>query len=354
MRRRRFLTATALTGFAAGLGTTLTGCDGGGFGGGNGNAGRLGFTNRLKIPPQLRPRRDGDGVRRFELGLRPGRREFRPGEVTETWGINAAFLGPTLRASRGDRVAMRVANRLPETSTLHWHGMRLPARMDGGPHQPIEPGTTWSPSWTIDQPAGTLWYHPHPHGETARHVYKGLAGMFILDDPESRGLALPDTYGVDDVPLIVADRLFGEGDGRGRDIAERAVAGSTFGLLGDDILVNGTYDPYFAVTTERVRLRVLNAANARMFHLGFSDDRTFQVIATDSGLLPEPVEADRVRLSPGERVEIVVGFAPGERVVLTSASGDEGIDEEDFDLIRFTAARTRWQRGRTRATPCRT
>ena len=104
-------------------------------------------------------------------------------DPTPTWGFNGAYLGPTLRATRGEQVAVDVHNALDETTTVHWHGMHLPAAMDGGPHQPIAPGETWPPTWKIDQPAATLWYHPHPHGETAEHVYRGLAGMFILDDP---------------------------------------------------------------------------------------------------------------------------------------------------------------------------
>src|SRR5919106_860716 len=89
--------------------------------------------------------------------LQPGSSELRPGRPAETGGVNGAYLGPTLRASRGDRVVVHVANRLPEASTLHWHGMHLPARADGGPHQLIDRGDTWSPAWTIDQPAATLW-----------------------------------------------------------------------------------------------------------------------------------------------------------------------------------------------------
>ena len=102
---------------------------------------------------------------------------------------------------------MNVHNDLDETTTVHWHGMHLPARYDGGPHQPITPGQTWSPQWRIDQPAATLWYQPHPHGQTEEHLNKGLAGMFILDDPDSAVAdALPHAYGVDDIPLILQDR----------------------------------------------------------------------------------------------------------------------------------------------------
>lgn len=79
---------------------------------------------------------------------------------------------------------------------MHWHGIHLPAEADGGPHQPIAPGTTWSPSWRIDQPAATLWYHPHLHGTTADHVFSGLSGLFLVDDPRSSELGLPRRYWV--------------------------------------------------------------------------------------------------------------------------------------------------------------
>ena len=90
------------------------------------------------------------------------------------------------KSSRGmQSPSERMRYSVDEATTLHWHGMHLPPSMDGGPHQPIAPGTTWSPSWTVDQPAATLWFHPHLHGATAEHVYRGAAGMFIVDDPDS-------------------------------------------------------------------------------------------------------------------------------------------------------------------------
>ncbi|MCP2164929.1 multicopper oxidase family protein [Goodfellowiella coeruleoviolacea] len=320
MRRRNFL---ALTGLFAGL--ALTGC-----GGADGNTGTLGFRNALRIPPLLDPAAGADGVRRFDLRLRQGRSEFLPGKSTPTWGVNGDYLGPTLRARRGDRVAMAVTNEVGEPTTLHWHGMRLPARMDGGPHQTIQPGGTWSPEWTVDQPAATTWYHPHPHGTTSQHVYRGLAGLFLLDDDHE--VALPKTYGTDDIPLVIQDKKFTE-DGRlDEDF------GGTYGLLGDQLLVNGTYDPHFQVTTTRVRFRVLNGSNAHVYHLGFADNRVFHVVASDAGLLARPAPVDRLRISPGERFEIVVGFAPGEQVLLKGFSGDEEIDRGDYDILRLVAA----------------
>lgn len=168
-------------------------------------SGTLRFDQRLRIPPLLEAKVDGAGRKVFDLDLdlRAARAELLPGTTAGTWGINGPHLGPTLCVSRGDHVLMRVRNRLPEATTLHWHGMHLPARADGGPHQKIDPGGTWSPSWTIDQPAATLWYHPHLMGATEDHVYRDLAGMFLIDDSQADALALPKRYRVDDIPLIL-------------------------------------------------------------------------------------------------------------------------------------------------------
>lgn len=312
---------------------------------GQSNVGDLSFRNPLRIPPVLEPAIDEHGRKRFELTMRQGTSELLPGTSTPTWGVNGAYLGPTLRASRGDKVAIDVTNELPERSTLHWHGMRLPAKMDGGPHQVIEPGETWSPYWTIDQPAASLWYHPHLHGKTAEHVYRGVSGMFLIDDEESDRLALPKQYGVDDIPVIVQDRKFADDGSLDEGLT---LAGTSVGRLGDEILVNGTHDPYLQVSTSRVRLRVLNASNSRSYDMGFADDRTFQLVGTDSGLLDAPQTLNRVRLSPGERAEIVAEFVPGEQVVLRSfapgmAGGFPlarvaGADDE-FDLLKIVAKR---------------
>lgn len=211
---------------------------------------------------------DGD-EKRFELTLQEGQIEFLPGTRTATWGVNGPYLGPTLRASRGDRVVVAVSNQLPETTTLHWHGMHLPAQMDGGPHQEIEPGQIWQPYWMIDQPAATLWYHPHLHRATARHVYRGVAGLFLIDDPATDSLPLPSEYGVDDVPLVLQDKKIKD-DGR-LDTSNMEFAGiNVTGLLGDKILVNGTYDPYFELAAAEPRL-LPGPLNSRIHSQIFSE-----------------------------------------------------------------------------------
>jgi FtsP/CotA-like multicopper oxidase with cupredoxin domain len=303
--------------------------------------GRVGFDRPLAIPPLAPSRHDRQGRRVFDLTAQAGRRQFLPGQATPTWGVNGDYLGSTLRARRGEQVLINLHNRLEETTTMHWHGMHLPAVADGGPHQPIPPGQIWSPSWRIDQPAATLWYHPHPHGQTERQMTRGLAGMFILDDDHEAALQLPRRYGVDDIPVIVQDRRFGD-DGRFVEGEHRAT-----GLLGDTLLVNGTVGPYLQVTTEQVRLRLLNASTARSYNFGLADDRPLAVIGSDGGLLPAPYQTDRIQLSPGERAEIVVRMRPGEQVVLRSFPPALGTGRamseiagglDAFDVLQLRAA----------------
>ncbi|MEV1147046.1 multicopper oxidase domain-containing protein, partial [Micromonospora sp. NPDC049799] len=286
---------------------------------GTDTVGEVDFVRPLAVPPLAPSRIDGQGRRVFDLLARDGRRDFRgDGRMTRTAGFDGDYLGPTLRAKRGEQVAVNVVNRLGEETSVHWHGMHLPARMDGGPHQMVRPGATWSPTWTVNQPAATLWYHPHVHGKTEEHVYRGLAGMFILDDDREAALPLPRDYGVDDVPVIVQDRAFS----RSGQFTKTRNSISSIGVLGDTLLVNGTVGPYLDVRTERVRLRLLNASTARIYGFGLSDGRPFDMIASDGGLLPRTARLNQVRLSPGERAEIVVTVRPGERVTLRSTGPD--------------------------------
>lgn len=315
--RRAFLRLTAL-GVGAGAVVTLTGCSIFDSRDPIDTVGQVDFRNRLHIPPLAESTQRG-GVTVFDLTAQAGQSAIVPGGEADTWGLNGPILGPTLRARRGESVQVNVTNQLDEATTLHWHGMHLPAVADGGPHQMIAPGDTWSPSWKINQPAATLWYHPHPHGETERHIYKGLGGLFILDDDPETALSLPRNYGVDDIPVIIQDKTF---DDRGR-LVETSRRDN--GMIGDTILVNGTAGPVLDVTAQRTRLRLLNASTARSYSFGFSDDREFAMIASDGGLLREPVPLTRILLTPGERAEIIVEMSAGEEVTLRSYPQELGL-----------------------------
>ena len=195
-------------------------------------------------------------------------------------GISSSYLGPVVRVRTGDTIPFRVENRLDEETTLHWHGLLIPSDVDGGPHNTIKPGGVWTPELKIKQPAATTWFHPHPHGNTAKQVYGGLAGMMIVSDGGDRDRGLPETYGVDDLPIVLQDKRFGR---NGELVYEPTMMDLMHGFQGDTLLVNGAIAPVAKVPAGFVRLRLLNAANARNFDLRFSDRRPFFVIAGDAG-----------------------------------------------------------------------
>ncbi|MFB9642362.1 multicopper oxidase family protein [Agromyces lapidis] len=307
--------------------------------------GEVDFDRPLAIPPLADSTVDAAGTRVFTLDAQAGTTEFEPGEASGTWGFNGSYLGPTLVAELGEHIRVDVTNSLDEPTTVHWHGMHLPPEMDGGPHQMVAPDASWSPEWDIDQQAATLWYHPHPHGETEDHVARGLAGMFLLHDEHERSLGLPGEYGVDDIPVIVQDTgLSAEGE---LETKQRGYAGG----LGDELIVNGTRSPYLEVGDELVRLRLLNASTARSYAFAWSDDRPIELIATDGGLLEASVPLDQVRLSPGERAEVLLRVEPGERLVLQSQMtpeiaglvgpvADTNGGSDAFDVLEVRAADT--------------
>jgi FtsP/CotA-like multicopper oxidase with cupredoxin domain len=231
-------------------------------------------------------------------------------------GISSSYLGPVVRVRSGATIPFRVENRLDEETTLHWHGLLIPSSVDGGPHNVIAPGGVWSPALTIHQPAATAWFHPHPHGSTARQVYAGLAGLLIVSDGADADRGLPATYGLDDLPLILQDKRFGRG---GALVYDPGMMELMHGFQGDTLVVNGAIGPVARVPKGYVRLRLLNAANARIFDLRFSDRRPFFVIAGDGGLLAEPVELRSLVIAPAERYEVLVDFADGRPVDLVTA-----------------------------------
>jgi len=247
------------------------------------------YTN-LKIPDTL------SGTQ-FNLALKDTFAQLKSGNQTITGAINNhSFWGPTLFFNKGDTVRFNVVNNLNDSTTVHWHGMHLPAVMDGGPHQIIPPGTTWSPYWKVANNAATYWYHPHLHEMTLEHISKGLGGFIIVRDPNEAALALPRKYGVDDLPLVLTSRRY--------DNNNQFITTNT--SYGDYMLTNGTPNAQVSLPKQIVRLRILNAEIERGYNLGFSDNRTFYIIANDGGLLNAPVAVTRVKVMVGERVEILV------------------------------------------------
>jgi blue copper oxidase len=284
------------------------------------------YENLLPIPPLLKGKNIGKNEVSFDLTVQRGITEFFKGAKVTTYGYNGALLGPTLRAKRGQVVNIQVKNTLREYTTVHWHGMLVFGEMDGGPHQVIPPDGQWNVRFKVNQPAATVWYHPHGLGTTAIQVYKGLAGIFILDDDVSETLNIPKAYGINDIPLVVQDKRFSS-DGlplyltHMRDIME--------GMKGETMLVNGVVNPVLRVSASKYRFRILNGSNARVYLFRLSNGKSFYQIATDASFLEKPVELQSLLLSPGERAEIIVDFSAyneGEVFYMIS---------EGYDILKF-------------------
>lgn len=265
----------------------------------------------LPIPPIL----DVSGRADAPLEAIAGTVDFGMGGAARTIGYSQPYLGPVLRMRRGEIARPVLTNRLEFPVTAHWHGAHVPGAVDGGPQLAVAPGDTWAPELEIDQPAATLWYHSHIHGQTGPQVYHGLAGMLIVEDPEAANQGLPSTWGVDDIPVVIQDRTF---DRRGNLAYGLDMPTMMHGLRGDSILVNGAVRPNASVARGLVRLRLLNGSNARIYTLKFEDGRRFHQIASDGGLLPAPVARDALVLAPAERAEIVVDLSDGASVRLVS------------------------------------
>ncbi len=256
------------------------------------------------------------------------------GQPTEVWQFSGrvlkgagdtlqpvpdSYLGPTFRVKKGQRLNVTFTHDLSQESIVHWHGLHVPAEMDGHPQYAINRGETFEYSYEILNRAGTYWYHPHPHGITGPQVYAGMAGFFLVSDEEEQALGLPS--GEFDIPLVIQDRIF-DGDNQ---LVYRAngMMDQMIGFLGNQILVNGQPDFTLPVATRPYRLRLLNGSNSRIYKLGWSDNSPFTVIATDGGLLEKPAQRPYITLGPAERVELWVDFsnrAVGDQLTLKSLS----------------------------------
>ena len=236
----------------------------------------------------------------INLNIADSSHQFFPGINTTTIGYNGSYLGPTIILSKGQSLTMNVHNELADTTTTHWHGLHVAPMNDGGPHTMIMPSDTWSPSFTVMDNAATYWYHPHMHGKTMDQVMMGAAGLIIVRDSLEASLSLPRKYGVDDFPLV---------------FQWQHLDSTTKQIILDDeadniTMVNGQITaPFVNVPAQIVRLRILNASSHRFFEFGFDDNRTFNQITSDAGLLNGPVPLTRLMLGSGERAEILVDFS---------------------------------------------
>jgi FtsP/CotA-like multicopper oxidase with cupredoxin domain len=244
--------------------------------------------------------------------------EIAPGRVVSGYGFNGQVPGPTIEANVGDTLVVRLTNALPEPTSIHWHGLRVPADMDGTElvQQPVQPGETFEYRFVLPD-AGTFWYHPHTN-ETVQ-LEKGLYGALVV-----RRQGEPDLDGervlvLDDLKLDRKGNIARFGGWRERHD----------GRLGETRLVNGEAEPELEIAAGQVeRWRVVNASSSRYVLLSVGG-RPFTILGTDGGLIPEPVTAAEVLLAPADRVELAVGpFSEGETLALESLPYDRGMVKE--------------------------
>jgi spore coat protein A len=287
----------------------------------------------LRVPPTLVPVSSTATEDRFELTIREGRAEIIPGELTPVYGYDGIYPGPTIRARKGRTTVVRVTNGLSFNQNVHLHGGLVPAASDGHPMQLIAPGGAFTYTYPNTQDPATLWYHDHAHGLSARTMFYGLAGYYVIEDD----LDLPS--GDFDVPLVIQDRAFNA------DGSLRYTENIDEGFIGDTIVVNGTVSPRFAVKRALYRLRFLNASNARAYRLELSNGAAMVQVAGDGGLLEAPVSRPSIPLGPAERVDVVVDFRrlrAGTQVELRNALGSGGTAA----VLRFDVTGARADSGR--------
>lgn len=224
------------------------------------------------------------------------------GDPASVQAIPGSYLGPIIHLRTGQRVRVTFVNDLPDPgqpSIIHWHGMHLPAAMDGQPPQAVPPGERYVYEFTVADRAGTYWFHPHPHGLISRQVLMGLAGLVIVSDAEEQAAGLPT--GAQDLPLVIQDRSF---DAQNQIITTPDMMQQMMGFLGERVLVNGQPDAQLDLATRAYRLRLLNGSNSRIYKLAWDNGASLTVIGSDGGLLAAPVTRPFVMLAPGERIEL--------------------------------------------------
>jgi spore coat protein A len=260
---------------------------------------------------------------------------------TRFWSFGASAPGPTFETRSGEPLLVEWVNALPTEhflpvdhtihgaeadkpavrTVVHVHGAKTGPESDGYPEDWVVPGKSSLYYYPNQQDAATLWYHDHTLGINRLNVYAGLLGAFFIRDGVEDALNLPQ--GKYELPLMLYDRLLTRDAQLLYPVSPDPQSPWVPELSGNAILVNGKLFPYLEVEPRKYRFRVLNASNARFYHLSFvgktlADNAAFHQIGTDQGLLPAPVPLTSLEIAPGERADIVVDFSEhrGEQLVL--------------------------------------
>jgi FtsP/CotA-like multicopper oxidase with cupredoxin domain len=270
----------------------------------------------MPVPRDLNP---DPNVLEIELEARIENLEILPGTTTPAWTYNGTLPGPMIRGKVGDRVIVHFKNSLPEATTIHWHGVRVPNDMDGAPgvtQPPIESGAQFRYEFEL-RDAGTYWYHPHT--DSSAQVGRGLYGAFIVEDPND------DKAFGDDLVLLMSDIGLNE-QGELLPADTGGNFGDLFGREGAVVLVNGKILPTLKVRNgKQQRWRIINATRARYYNVRLRDHR-FMRLGGDNGLAARSQDIYNLIVTPGERVDAVFTPAdpPGTQNVLRWVPTERG------------------------------
>lgn len=270
----------------------------------------------LNIPPLI----DVGRGRPVRLDLRPAQTQFNKGKLVDVWGVNGQYLAPTVRVKSGDFVKLTYVNNLPQAISMNIQGLLVSTEMIGSAHRKLESKSSWSPIVSVNQSACTCWYHADTMLNSAPQLYRGMAGLWIVEDAQSKKANLPNKYGVNDIPLILQDQLL---DKEGKQILDSNKAQ----FLGKRLFVNGQESAYLNINRGWVRLRIVNASLSRPYELQLDNEQPLYLIATGQGMLAAPVEQKVIRLAPSERVEVLVDLNDGKTVSLISGKKRNILDK---------------------------
>jgi len=270
----------------------------------------------LSALPTLRAQAATESQPLRHFVLRPGKASVQlvPENypATPVWAYNQVVPGPEIRLTQGDRVQIAVENALDEQTTVHWHGLRVPHNMDGVPHltqEPIEPGQRFVYEFDVPD-AGTYWYHPHQR--SSEQVGRGLYGPMIIEEREPITVDRDITWVIDDWRLKNDARI-------SDDFANRHDM-SHNGRIGNTVTINGQIPDSFQVQHgERIRLRLINVANARNMALDFHDHQPWIVALDGQPVTPHEPINQTVVLGPAMRADIVLDMSgdPNSRFTIT-------------------------------------
>lgn len=281
----------------------------------------------LRAPAVLATRAPVPGVVEMTLTAAPARLSLVPGTLTDVFAYNGQVPGPTLVVSEGDRVIIHFHNALPEPTTVHWHGVHVPAKSDGSALDPVAPGSSYDYTFTVAAgTAGTYWYHPHPEGRAGYQIAKGLYGAIIVRDPhDPLPASLPEKI------LVLSDNRF-RPDGS-LDLPDLdSPAGQVDmenGREGNVLFVNGQVMPTLTIRSGEVqRWRIVNASAARVYRLALRG-MTVLHVGDDGGLFERPVEVPEILLANSERVEVLVRGSgpPGSQTTLQTLPYDRYVPQ---------------------------